>query len=79
MIPPEERSPSDIVLAELFRSDAPIPVRHFVGVYGGLTTWHKWRSQGLQVLHVRGLGVCVRPSVLTAFLATQHEQEEASA
>jgi hypothetical protein len=55
-------------LIAAFTLDAPVPVRLLYGLYGSRTTFHHWRTLGLDVKNIEGMGPTVRPSTFKAFL-----------
>jgi len=55
------------VLMSMCVMDMLIPVRRFYRVISK-ETFRKFRAQGLKTYKLRGLGVCLRPTELKAFL-----------
>ena len=53
--------------------DAPVPIRHYFGVYGGRSTFARWKAQGLRVVKIPSMGPAVQPSELKAFLLSKHK------
>lgn len=51
-----------------FTLDAPVPVKVLYGLYGSRTTFHHWRSLGLDVKNVEGMGPTIIPSRFKLFL-----------
>lgn len=56
------------MLAAAFVLDAPVPIRHLFGLYGGRSTFAVWKGQGLDVRKLDGLGPSVIPSEFKKFL-----------
>jgi hypothetical protein len=64
----EKKTPCAEELIALFHLDAPVPIKRLFHLYAGRSTFAAWAKQGLRVHRVLGLGPCVIPGELRAFL-----------
>lgn len=62
----EQPTPEGLVAACVM--DLLVPIRRMFGVYPR-TAFYRWQQQGLRLHKVPGMGVCVKPSELQAFMA----------